>query len=90
MIFDFNSQRHFDWLLTYSTNTSHKSFLLHIFSVLLSRLKHTQLYSILDRESSRFNNIQCTTSKIHYHLIISDLCVKWQNLIICRHNNFQF
>lgn len=52
MIFDFNSQRHFDWLFTYSTNTSHKSFLLHIFSVLLSRLKHTQLYSILDRESS--------------------------------------
>lgn len=28
MIFDFNSQRHFDWLFTYSTNTSHKSFLL--------------------------------------------------------------
>lgn len=77
MIFDFNSQRHFDWLFTYSTNTSHKSFLLHIFSVLLSRLKHTQLYSILDRKATRFNDIKCATSEIHYHLVVCNFRIKW-------------
>ncbi len=75
MIFDFNSQRHFDWLFTYSTNTDfHKN---SSCMYLATRFQHTQFYSILDRKATRFNDIKCATSKIHYHLVICNFRIKW-------------
>lgn len=73
MIFDFNSQRHFDWLFTYSTNTSHKN---SSCMYLATRFQHTQFYSILDRKSTRFNDIKCATSEIHYHLVVCNFRIK--------------
>lgn len=74
MIFDFNSQRQFYWLFAYTTNTfTHKN---SSCIYLSTGFQHTQFYSILDRKPTRFNNIQCTTSKIHHHLVVCNFRIK--------------